>query len=243
MDLKRDTWVNGGLYGLAVIGTIVASIVGSETLTFICKPLMMLVLSSWFFFNSRRYGDRFTLMIQVGLFFSLLGDVALMFQQRDEFAFLIGLAAFLLAHTCYCFGFLRNITEAGGVEGLLLSGGLTLVIALVAIWFGWELSGRLDETLKIPVLVYICVISLMAALAAFRYTRTFPRSFIAVLAGAGFFIISDGLLATNRFISPISWAPTGITITYALAQILIAGGCLLHVLDPDTIRRRRAMEA
>ena len=28
---------------------------------------MMMVLGSWFFFNSRRVGDRFTLLIQAGL--------------------------------------------------------------------------------------------------------------------------------------------------------------------------------
>ncbi|MCB0812103.1 MAG: lysoplasmalogenase, partial [Flavobacteriales bacterium] len=39
-----------------------------------------------------------TLLVQAGLFFSLIGDVFLMLDHLDEFNFLIGLSAFLIAH-------------------------------------------------------------------------------------------------------------------------------------------------
>jgi hypothetical protein len=32
-----------------------------------------------------------------------------------------------------------------------------------------------------------------------------------------------------------------VMLTYGLAQVLIAGGCLTHVLDPEEIRRRAAL--
>ncbi len=99
MDLLKNTPINLTVYGFAVLGTIVGGSMDNSTLVLACKPLMMIVLGSWFYFNSRRVGDRFTLLIQAGLFFSLIGDVALIFQEQDEFNFLIGLAAFLIAHT------------------------------------------------------------------------------------------------------------------------------------------------
>src|SRR6185312_7532301 len=97
MDIKKDPRINGVVYALATIGTIVAASTKEQALGYVCKPLMMLVLSSWFFFSSRRVGDRFTLLVQAGLFFSLVGDVALMFDHVDEFYFQIGLGAFLMA--------------------------------------------------------------------------------------------------------------------------------------------------
>ena len=118
MDFKKDTLINGIAYSAVAIGCLVATSTSIHWLEYVCKPSMMLILSSWFFFNSRRYGDRFTLMIQGGLFFSLIGDIALMFQHMDEFNFMIGLAAFLLAHLCYSIAFLRNISEVGGTDGL-----------------------------------------------------------------------------------------------------------------------------
>lgn len=243
MDITRDHRVNGVAYALATIGCIVAVSGGRHTLGYVCKPMMMLVLSSWFFVNSRRYGDRFTLLIQAGLFFSLVGDVALMFQHLDEFFFLIGLGAFLIAHLCYCIAFIHNITEVGGGDGLLVSLGIATVVVLFAVLFSWELVPRLEEGLMVPVVAYVSIITCMAGLAAFRFMRTFPRSFYLVMAGALFFMVSDSLLATNRFIRTLDWSPVVIIITYAMAQFLIAAGALQHVLDPDSIRRKQAIEA
>lgn len=243
MDIKRNTPVNGALYLAVALVSAFAAQAGHHRLEMVVKPLMMIILSSWFFFNSRRYGDRFTLMVQAGLFFSLVGDVALMFQHLDEFFFLIGLSAFLLAHICYTIAFIRNISEVGGWDGLLMGGIVALVVMLYGTWFGWELSERLDRNMLIPVLGYVVAIGLMATLAGFRWMRTFARSFWTVLVGAALFMVSDSLLATNRFIRPLEWSPAVITLTYAAAQFLIAGGCLLHVLDPDSIRKRQALEA
>ena len=243
MDIARDHKLNIAAYALAVIGCVAAIVGGKHGLEYVCKPMMMVILSSWFYFNSRRYGDRFTLFIQTGLFFSLLGDVALMFQHLDDFFFLIGLGAFLIAHMCYCIAFIHNITEVGGTDGLLVSMGIAVILGLFGLLFSWELVPRLDEGLALPVVTYVVVIACMAMLAAFRYMRTFPRSFWLVMAGAFLFMASDSLLATNRFIRPLDWSPAVIIVTYAIAQFLIAAGALQHVLDPDSIRRKQAMEA
>lgn len=243
MNITRDLKVNMAAYALATIGCVAAMVSGRHTLEYVCKPLMLVILSSWFFFSSRRYGDRFTLLIQVGLLFSLVGDIALMFQDADEFFFLIGLGAFLIAHLCYCIAFINNIAEVGEAEGWMVSAGIGIVIALFAILFSWELVEKLDERLTIPVIAYVVVIACMAILAAFRWMRTFPRSFWMVMVGAIFFMVSDSLLATNRFIRTLDWSPAVIIVTYAIAQFLIAAGALQHVLDPDSIRRKQAMEA
>jgi len=243
MDITRDNKLNVIAYALATTGCVAAMLSGQHALEYVCKPLMMVILSSWFFFNSRRYGDRFTLLIQAGLFFSLLGDIALMFQHMDEFFFLIGLSAFLIAHLCYCIAFIHNISEVGGDDGLAVGFGIAAGIVLFAVIFAWQLVPRLDEGLSIPVISYVAIISAMAILAGFRWMRTFPRSFWMVMIGALFFMLSDSLLATNRFIRTLDWSPAVIMITYAIAQLLIAAGALQHVLDPDSIRRKQAMEA
>ena len=243
MDITRDHRVNIAAYVLAVIGCATAVATGRHGIEYISKPLMMVILSSWFFFNSRRYGDRFTLFIQAGLFFSLIGDVALMFQHLDEFFFLIGLGAFLIAHLCYCIAFIHNIAEVGGGDGLITSSGIGIAITLFAVLFSWRLTPQLDEDMMVPVVTYVVIIACMAMLAGFRWMRTFPRSFWMVMAGAVLFMLSDSLLATNRFIRRRYWLPGVIIVMYAAAQFLIAAGALEHVLDPDSIRRKQAMEA
>ncbi|MBL8001450.1 MAG: lysoplasmalogenase [Flavobacteriales bacterium] len=243
MDLRRSPLVNGALYVLALTGCIVAQWRQVHLLEFICKPALMLVLGSWFYFNSRRVGDRFTLLIQAGLFFSLVGDVALMFQHLDEFNFILGLAAFLLAQLCYTLAFIQNIADAGGPQGVLLSSALSIPLLIYGFVFALDILPRLDNALVMPVMVYAGAITLMGIMAAFRFQRTFAFSFWLVFIGALLFIASDSLLATNRFVRPLPYGNTLIMLTYALAQVGIAWGALVHVHDPEQVRRRQELEA
>lgn len=244
MDLRKDIWVNGAAYAAATAGVILAQARGWHSLEYVCKPMMLLVLSSWFFFNSRRVGDRFTLLIQAGLFFSLVGDVALMFQHYDEFAFVIGMAAFMLAHLCYLIAFAINVFDIGGTEGALISATLSIAILVGGVVFVLDLVGSLsvEESLRLPIVCYAIAITAMGIFAALRYRKTFDRSFWMVLAGAVLFMLSDALLAMRKFnLHPFEFSPLWVMVTYAIAQFLIAGGCLLHVLDPEMIRRRNVL--
>lgn len=243
MDIRKNHLVNGVLYALASIGTIVGEQRDMYTLVYVCKPLMMVVLSSWFYFNSRRVGDRFTLLVQVGLFFSLVGDVALMMQHTDEFYFLIGLGAFLLAQLCYTLAFAQNIADVPGGQGLLVSSALAAVVIAYGAAFGSMLLEDMDANLLLPVGVYAVAITLMGVAAGLRFGRTFLTSFIVVFLGAAFFITSDSILATSRFLRPVEHASWSVILTYAVAQYLIARGCLMHVLDPEEIRRRASLRA
>lgn len=233
--------MNTAAYGLAATGTIAGDMTGNDMLVYVCKPLLTIILSSWFFFNSRRYGDRFTLLVQAGLFFSLIGDVALMFQELDEFYFLIGLGAFLIAQICYAMAFAYNALEVGDMEGLVISGVLSLVIVLYGVFFVSGLMPKLDDMMMLPVMTYGVAICMMGVAAAFRYRRTYVRSFWLVFIGALVFIASDSLLAIDRFQKPLDSAPLLIMLTYVLAQYMIVAGCLVHVLDPEEIRRRKAL--
>lgn len=237
----KNTWLVGSIYALAAIGTCTAGITGNHQLDYFCKPVLMVVLSIWFYLRSRAVGDRFTLLVQAGLFFSLVGDVALMFVHKDEFNFLIGLAAFLLAQLCYAVAFADNVFSVGALEGFLWPGIFTLVIVVYTVLFVWEILPHVDNGLTYPVIAYAIAIATMGIAAAFRYMRTYPRSFWTVFIGSMLFVASDSALAINRFRNPFELAPLVIMVTYAAAQFLIAWGCLAHVLDPDNLRRRAAL--
>ena len=60
--------------GIVDIGVIIGEVIDAHVLVYVCKPAMMVILSSWFYFNSRRMGDRFTLLIQAGSAETLLDD-------------------------------------------------------------------------------------------------------------------------------------------------------------------------
>ena len=79
----------------------------------------------------------------------------------------------------------------------------------------------LNPVLRIAVAAYVVVIALMAAQAISRATVLRDKASLAVAIGAGFFMLSDALLATNRFAYPLPMAQLWVLSTYYVAQILI----------------------
>ena len=97
------------------------------------------------------------------------------------------------------------------------SGCCLCVLLLYTVWPG------LGE-MRIPVLAYAVVITLMLVFALRRYRGTTAISFSTVAAGAILFIISDSLIAWNTFHETIRYASIAIMSTYVLAQYLIVQG-------------------
>jgi uncharacterized membrane protein YhhN len=130
----------------------------------------------------------------VGLSCCLAGDVLLAFPQRMMFR--LGLVAFLLGHICYVLGFL----SVGGltpwmVLGAVLTGPPSIFI------YRW-LRPHLDD-MRVPVLFYVVIISVMVA-GAFALWGRGPISITGrfmVLIGAVCFYASDVFVARDRFIA------------------------------------------
>jgi alkylglycerol monooxygenase len=69
--------------------------------------------------------------------------------------------------------------------------------------------------------VYVGVIALMAAQAIGGATVLRDRHAWAVAVGAMVFMLSDALIAVNRFVQPLPLAPLWVLSSYYLAQFLI----------------------
>ena len=78
----------------------------------------------------------------------------------------------------------------------------------------------------IPVFIYGLGLIGMAGIARLRQGRTNPKSYRYVLIGTLLFLISDSLLALNKFVWDIPYVGIGIITTYMGAQILITEGVL-----------------
>mgnify|MGYP000352624917 CR=1 FL=1 len=85
-----------------------------------------------------------------------------------------------------------------------------------------------------PVVLYTMVIITMAIYALLRRGWTRDKSFIMVYSGALLFIMSDAMIAINKFMNPIVQARLLIMATYIAGQFLIAKGILAHFTsEPD----------
>lgn len=149
-----------------------------------------------------------------GMLLSGTGDVILDIDRVG--LFIPGLVAFLLAHLCYIAAF---ATELRFEPKRAIPLTLLLIYALV---IGWFLKDIASDKLP-PVMAYLVVITLMA-MGAFLLRRPYPL----IALGAVAFMISDTVIAVNKFLVPIPNSTIiNIGIYYA-AQCMIVTGFLLR---------------
>ena len=177
------------------------------------KPLVMLLAIVYVAqrLQLRKAPGRFGLLLVAGLAFSLAGDCFLMFPGF----FIPGLVSFLVAHLFYIALFKQGMPWFPSRRALLITLGFG--VAMYAFLFD-----NLNPVLKIAVAAYVVVITLMAAQAIGRATVLRDRGAVTVAVGAAFFMLSDSLLATNKFAFPFQMAQFWVLATYYVAQLLIA---------------------
>lgn len=213
------------IYFFALAVEIFANLSGNLRLQYFSKPLLMPILIFYFLVNSRKLSAEKYLII-FALAFSWLGDVLLLFDKQFKSFFIYGLAAFLVAHVFYIFYFLRIRTlnrPARLPNALIFAAIAAYTLALFAF------VAPNVKNLLIPVGIYALVISTMlaASIAAFDFGRqNFGKM---AVAGTLLFIVSDSILAINRFAAPFEYAPAFVMLTYAAAQLLITEGSLRNL--------------
>ena len=186
---------------------------------YITKPSLLIALIVYYFVKSKALSNKIRALTLIALVFSLLGDILLMLVDQSPNYFMLGLISFLLAHVFYCLVFLLYRNPKANPKSLII------VLAIYAIGLFYLLKDGLDNLL-IPVSVYIIIILLMVVTAFLRQKNVASKSFNLVFLGAILFVISDSVLALNKFYMPLSFSGIGIMSTYALAQFFIVIGLL-----------------
>ncbi|MBT4265649.1 MAG: lysoplasmalogenase [Deltaproteobacteria bacterium] len=150
----------------------------------------------------------FKAAILLGMIFCFGGDVALMYDSKK--AFLIGLVLFLIGHIVY------GVTLVI-YNGFVFKGYLSIaVVVLVGLpIFAYLYSGL--GGMKIPVICYMVVISLMLNSALLTFESPFFNSSQAWLlaVGAALFYLSDIVLAINKFKKPFELNRLSLYLYYA----------------------------
>lgn len=181
--------------------------------------LLIMVVSTY-----RSKPSSYKPFLLIALILSLIGDLLLMF---PESCFAFGLGSFLLAHLMYLVTFVKGCSSLLQVPLIKKLPLLPILLGGVAVLILWSLRGKLVD-LVLPVIIYVLAIAAMSIMALNRYQRTSLRSFTWVFVGSLVFMLSDSLIAYNKFDDPIEYAPFLIMLTYGIAQGLIVFGMLKH---------------
>ena len=192
-----------------------------EEIARVVKPILLPILLIAVYFSESFSTKK---ILETALIFSWIGDVILLFADKGEIYFILGLVAFLISHLFYIVLFSKQTISKSISNKLSFGAGIGLILIYFSVMIA-TLGPKLGP-LTLPVVIYAVVISTMLyyALKGSYQWNSIPYN--SVLIGAVFFISSDSILAFNKFYHPIPQASFSIMITYLLAQYSIVWGIL-----------------
>ena len=156
--------------------------------------------------------NRYKIAVVLGLLLSLMGDIFLMLPSDQ---FLIGLICFLITHICYIIAFLSDSRFGRPLWPYVLLAAIGIIIFTA-------LSRGIVTSMKFPVAIYAGALSFMTAQAIARNLQQRSTGSLFAAIGAVLFLISDTLLAYDRFLTPFEASNAVILATYYPAQYFIA---------------------
>lgn len=188
---------------------------GPRWLFYLSKPLPVLLMAG-LVITQPTVDSTLALWIASGLILSAIGDVLLSLP-GDKF--ISGLSSFLLAHACYVLGYISMVP--------MMTWWTTVVILAIGILVFLLLLPNL-EAMTLPVAVYILLIVAMGSATSEYWISYHSASARLAFTGACLFILSDLVLAIDRFRSSSKFSRHVVMFTYYTAQALITLSVLSH---------------
>ncbi len=225
--MKNTNWIIGYLLIVGVHLTGIA--LDHQLIEYVTKPMLVAYLFVFFLLRVGKGHANLKKWILAALAFSWIGDVLLMFQEKNANFFLAGLGSFLLAHIFYIVFFhiirIRENIKSNAWMLILVVVYYALLLSLLSPYLG---------DMKLAVRIYGLVISFMFMLAMHMLYLRDKQAGRWMIAGATFFVLSDTILAINKFYQPFSEAGILIMLTYALAQLFLVLGALRFLGNPKS---------
>lgn len=181
-----------------------------DALKFLFKPLITIALMLMYVNLVKAKNNTYI----AALFFSLVGDTMLLYS--SEFTFIIGLISFLLTHILIIVILFKEFKLTEVKHKLMAIVPLFILFYALIDFLKDDLN-----SLFYPVVVYGLTISFFGIIALANYLQNKSKANRTLLFGAVLFIISDSLLAVDKFSVKTTFLPLLVIVTYMAAQYLI----------------------
>ena len=212
------------VFWLLLVADLTGLLWPGTRLHLIAKPLLMPALFVHLYLSKLHSAQRHYKWVLGALAFSWLGDVLLMLDSWQPTLFLGGLSAFLMAHILYIIYF-RKYQRARQHSWYKKNAVLVAAPLFYGLGLLLFMIPRLGS-LTVPVIIYCAVILTMLLMAMGMQPFVSAKVYTPIVMGAILFVLSDTILALNKFVLPLPYASLIIMLTYGLAQVAITTGAV-----------------
>ncbi|MFA0413421.1 lysoplasmalogenase [Vibrio renipiscarius] len=190
---------------------------GPRWLFYATKPLPTILLTAIVLLNPTSL-ENYTVAIALGLLLSSLGDIFLMLPKER---FRAGLGCFVLVQVLYSYAF--ALTFERYTHWLLL----LAILLLGSIIYLLLLPNLKKEKWSIAIYLIVILFMIFNAIEAWQTSEFKAMVFAGV--GAIIFVLSDLVLAIDRFRASSDFSRHVVMFTYYTAQLLIALSAILMI--------------
>lgn len=196
---------------------IIGVIFKIPSLVYVFKPLILFSLIFLYVFSLPKRLKWYVMALELCFF----GDVLLMFE--GKLFFIAGLVSFLLAHFLFIKIVIGRIQKTSIIK--IITSIIPFLIFFCLLIF--TLKDSLNEML-LPVIIYGLTISIFGVVSLIDFQNTRSKKSMLMLIGAIVFMVSDSVLAINKFYNPMHIFEVIVMITYLLAQYFIFRSMVLE---------------
>lgn len=206
------------LYALLCAVHLIFCALEKDTLCAMTKCLLMplLAVSAISFALQGESCKPYTLfLLAAALSCGTAGDAFLL--RSSDRAFITGALCFLAGHAAWMLAMRKAVAAcpAGGIAAWA-------IVSALLLFFLWRMLGSPRGIMGASAVVYgLFLMALAGTGIAAVHKRAWPPSFM-FLAGSVFFLISDGVLAYDRFAKRIAHSNFIVMLTYIAAQTMLS---------------------
>ena len=219
LKLQKNTTFYLAFVLLLFVNVIANGVEAIFFVRFFVQPGITLLLATFFWYKSKHLLPQERTFVMLALLCLLLGDLAL-FNHSSEHWFLIGMIFFLFANILYALSLQFHSTYS--LFKVLIIGGLMLAYAYTLLSFIVDGLGPY----YVPVIIFMVSVFGLVQTAFCRYGRVNQLSFWMVFMGSFLFLVSDSIIAINKFYKPLTYGNFLSLFFYGTSQFLIVVGFL-----------------
>ncbi len=213
-------------FWLTALAQIIAILFDIELLDRVSKSVLMFSLLVYFWDQTEEHKDtkwaRFTTLAIV---FTWIGDIMFMLYIKNFLFFFVGISTYIAAHIFFLLAF----SKASYSGKLKFNFSLVPLLAIGhIILMAYLILPYLDGVIQVPIALYAFSTLALVVFAWYRKSQTKSDSFIWVFLGVVLIVISDSVLAINRFSNTIPYAQYVTTTCFIVAHWFIITGLIRH---------------
>ncbi|MEP6845340.1 MAG: lysoplasmalogenase [Panacibacter sp.] len=216
--MKRSEIILAVIFWLLLIADCILIKEGLNEYRLFTKILLVPVLLVGIFNATEETKHRRSkVLANLAFFFCFLGDFFLLGEGNNGY-FIAGLGSFMLAHIFFTIFFFRLKKFTDKYRIFLFANGF-LIFGYMGFLLFLSWNGVKRQNLEIPIAVYAFVLGMMVLTAVHsinnKSIKRISKNYF--VPGALLFVLSDSLLAFDKFVTAFVYGPVAVMVTYAAA--------------------------